>query len=367
MTRHSLDQALRLVNEGKYSEALIILDSLVNSENDKNARGHRAWLYRHLGKYQEALADYEKLENNLDARALAAECLFKLGEINKALLRSLEVLNKDSSNCIAVKTIYKCQMALGVEEFEKENQLISTVRGKSAQINSVVSALEEDTKSFPTSVHPPVGLLLYALVRSLKPELVIETGSFIGYSSLCISQALEDNGQGVLHSFDLFSEVPPNYISPILGEMDSLYDIANGHINKSGLQDRVVFHAGNSSDSINELFKDRENILDLAFIDGDHTIKGCLKDWHAVDKLLKPGAIVVLHDTLPNGCDWLGPHNLLGSLENKEKANYRWINLPTYDEAGLGIIQKLSHLEHSQLKPALLDLIHERFFHDNQK
>lgn len=45
-----------------------------------------------------------------------------------------------------------------------------------------------------------VGALLYALVRCLKPEKILETGT--GFSTMMILQALQDNGVGGLVSID---------------------------------------------------------------------------------------------------------------------------------------------------------------------
>jgi hypothetical protein len=51
----------------------------------------------------------------------------------------------------------------------------------------------------------PLGnrLLWYALVRAVKPRLVVETGIHHGLGSLVLLRALERNGQGELISFDL--------------------------------------------------------------------------------------------------------------------------------------------------------------------
>ena len=46
------------------------------------------------------------------------------------------------------------------------------------------------------------------------------------------------------------------------------------------------------------VLEDLENPLDMAFLDGDHTIRGCLKDWNAVQPALKPGGIVA--SAVPN-------------------------------------------------------------------
>lgn len=46
-------------------------------------------------------------------------------------------------------------------------------------------------------------LFLYYAVRTLKPRVVVETGVANGHSSFFILAALQRNGDGVLHSFDI--------------------------------------------------------------------------------------------------------------------------------------------------------------------
>jgi predicted O-methyltransferase YrrM len=52
-------------------------------------------------------------------------------------------------------------------------------------------------------VEHATGLALYALVRLLQPTTVVETGVADGRSSFMILSALERNGQGTLHSFEV--------------------------------------------------------------------------------------------------------------------------------------------------------------------
>jgi predicted O-methyltransferase YrrM len=49
--------------------------------------------------------------------------------------------------------------------------------------------------------------LLYALVRSFKPSVVLETGVANGHSSFYILRALDANEHGQLHSIDCSAEV----------------------------------------------------------------------------------------------------------------------------------------------------------------
>ena len=51
--------------------------------------------------------------------------------------------------------------------------------------------------------HPRI---LYSLMRSLKPEIAVEVGTYRGYAACYMAQALKENGRGHLYCIDDFSE-----------------------------------------------------------------------------------------------------------------------------------------------------------------
>ncbi|GES28500.1 class I SAM-dependent methyltransferase [Streptomyces angustmyceticus] len=52
--------------------------------------------------------------------------------------------------------------------------------------------------------------MTYLLLRDLRPEVVVEIGTFHGWSTMWILSALRDNGAGHLHSFDIVDNVVRN-------------------------------------------------------------------------------------------------------------------------------------------------------------
>lgn len=73
-----------------------------------------------------------------------------------------------------------------------------------------VKARLNDAYTVRASLFPPewgveeaTGLTIYALTRLLRPKTVVETGVADGRSSFMILSALEKNGVGTLHSFDI--------------------------------------------------------------------------------------------------------------------------------------------------------------------
>lgn len=48
---------------------------------------------------------------------------------------------------------------------------------------------------------------LYALVRMLKPRMVLETGTYLGYGAYCLACAVRENGFGAVHTAEPSPEV----------------------------------------------------------------------------------------------------------------------------------------------------------------
>jgi predicted O-methyltransferase YrrM len=71
----------------------------------------------------------------------------------------------------------------------------------------LASRYETHSLTFPLNwaVETGTSFLLYALIRGLRPEAVIEIGVANGHSAYFMLNALRANGTGTLHSFDVFS------------------------------------------------------------------------------------------------------------------------------------------------------------------
>ena len=362
-----LEKVKTLILSGKYNDALKYFELLIRDpECGLNALGHRAYLYRSIGRFEEAINDYEEIVKknpaDLDALALLADTRLLIGQTDKAIIESIKVLQKNPMHTRALQVLINYHQALGLMETSQTSEPNYDKIQPSKPINPVIDLLERDPNSYPASVYPEIGRFLYSFVRCYRPKLVLETGSYVGYSSLCIAQALEENKIGYLHSFDLFLDLP-DYKSPVIGPCSNTLEVARAHINKAELSNRVTFYKGDSSETIKKVFKDNLKCFNLAFIDGDHTLRGCLKDWLVIDQLLVEEGVVLLHDTMPEKCGWLGPRYLLEELGKKESSNYHWVNIPTPDGFGLGIIQKKSKNDSKKWWPPLTKLFTEWLFH----
>lgn len=341
-----LEPVHKLIRAGEHERALRAYEqALTDPASRLKVLGDRAWFFLRLGRYEEALADYDEVlsqtPNDTEAAALRAQVLAKLGQCEEAMRAAVDVLVVDPCSATALEVMNFCHRQAGLAPRKAAPPSGHESPPPVRPLNPVLDALERDPASYPASVYPEIGRFLYGFVRMGRPRLVLETGAYVGYSSLCIAQALEDNEEGHLHSFDLFLD-RTGYVSPVLGPQQDGLAVARGHLERAGLSHRVTFHKGDSSTTIRRLLAPGGARFDLAFIDGDHTLRGCLKDWQAVDELLQEGGFVLLHDTMPEACGWLGPRHLLEELGRRAASDYHWINLPSPEGFGLGIIQKRS-------------------------
>lgn len=59
--------------------------------------------------------------------------------------------------------------------------------------------------------HNDLGRTLYDEVIKLKPEKIIDFGVLNGYSTICLAQAVRDNGFGKVYVYDLFEKYEHNH------------------------------------------------------------------------------------------------------------------------------------------------------------
>lgn len=56
-----------------------------------------------------------------------------------------------------------------------------------------------------------LGVTLYNYVRYVKPDVIIDFGVLNGYSTICMAQALRENGKGRIKVYDLFEKYEYNH------------------------------------------------------------------------------------------------------------------------------------------------------------
>ncbi len=127
-------------------------------------------------------------------------------------------------------------------------------------------------------------IMLYALIRGLKPKFAIEIGVRWGGSARIICNAMQDNGLGKIVGIDPATE--------------------NFRVKSIELHDRYILHKGYSPDAIPgamELLN--TNRVDFVFIDALHVHDAVKKDFLGVLPYLTSGAHILFHDTYHQGVD----------------------------------------------------------------
>lgn len=122
------------------------------------------------------------------------------------------------------------------------------------------------------------GQFLKMMCRMIGARRVLEIGTYTGYAAISMASGLEDGG--VLHTIDV---------------NDELEDFTRGFIERSGLQDRIVFHVGDACEIIPRL----EETFDLVFIDADK--REYSEYYRLVFDKVRPGGMIVADDVLWDG------------------------------------------------------------------
>lgn len=92
------------------------------------------------------------------------------------------------------------------------------------------------------------GRFLSLISKLIRPERILEIGTFTGYAALCMAEGLSEGGR--LMTIDINEE---------------LEDIVQAFVVKAGMQEKVHHIIGNALDEIPKL----EESFDLVFIDAD--------------------------------------------------------------------------------------------------
>jgi len=214
---------------------------------------------------------------------------------------------------------------------------------------SALGELYENPICFPASLSPEAGLLLHALVRNLCPRLIVEIGSFVSVSTHWMAGALAENGVeatefGRIHCFDLFAPIrrgPWRDVEMTKG----VKEFVEERLERAGLSEYVRLHKGDSSSGVRGLHDELAGAggVDLAFIDGDHGVKGACTDLAAVEPVLNTGGYVVLHDVFPEQCGGHdGPRHILDNLGKVAGGVYEQIELYLGPlNYGLGLLRRV--------------------------
>ncbi len=125
---------------------------------------------------------------------------------------------------------------------------------------------------------PYQGRVLSMISKIVRPNAILELGTFTGYATLCLAEGLHSNG--VIHTIDINEE---------------LHDFQRKYFDKSDFGHQIIQHTGNALDIIPELNK----TFDLVFIDADKP--NYSNYFHLIIDKLNLGGIILSDNVLWHG------------------------------------------------------------------
>lgn len=122
------------------------------------------------------------------------------------------------------------------------------------------------------------GRLLKMLVRMIRPQNILEVGTFSGYSAICMAEGLEPGGK--VYTFEI---------------NDELEDFTRPWIEGSDVADRIEFIIGDAVTEAPHL----GITFDMAFIDGDK--RTYLPTYEMALRVVRPSGFILADNTLWDG------------------------------------------------------------------
>ena len=125
----------------------------------------------------------------------------------------------------------------------------------------------------------------------------IETGSYLGCSGVLAGLSSKHGSTVYCHDiwFENIEDITATGTRPPDGVDNYLFTFYENVLNNN-LQNIIIPIRGDSAYTLNI---HRDESIDLAFIDGDHTYEGALKDLDTVLPKMKKGGVILCHDCRP--------------------------------------------------------------------
>jgi len=122
------------------------------------------------------------------------------------------------------------------------------------------------------------GRFLSMVSKMVNPSIILEIGTYTGYSAICLAEGLAEGG--ILYTIELNNENE---------------DIIRRYLKKSGYSDRVRLHFGDAL----EIIPGIDETFDLVFLDADK--ERYIDYFELVFDRVRPGGIILADNVLWDG------------------------------------------------------------------
>jgi len=143
------------------------------------------------------------------------------------------------------------------------------------------------------------GVYLYAVLRTVRPQVAVETGVANGFSTAFSLLALQANGDGHLHSIDLPREVGREYAPGTFYEGEGRAGIPPGSepgwLIPAELKERWTLILGRSQEELPALLE-RLGTVDTFMHDSEHSFDCMWFEFNVAWPALRPGGVLVSDD-----------------------------------------------------------------------
>jgi len=170
------------------------------------------------------------------------------------------------------------------EQTSLSPEVLAYLRAESLREDELLRELREETASYPMGrvmqVMPEEGQLLALLVKLANARVVLEVGTFTGYSTLCMARALPPGGR--LITCDITNRWPK---------------IGMQYWQRSGVAGRIEVKIGDAAETLPLLLAEKgPGFVDVAFIDAD---KASYRTYYEKTlPLIRPGGLIIIDNTL---------------------------------------------------------------------
>ena len=177
--------------------------------------------------------------------------------------------------------------------------------------NEFLAALRKETMGLEMArmqIAPEQGQFMAMLLSLIGAQKVIELGVFTGYSTLCMAQALPE--EGLIVACDL---------------NEDWANIGRSYWKKAGVEEKIKLRLGSAKDTLEIMLESGEQgQYDFAFIDADK--ENYINYYEQCLKLLRPGGLLAIDNVLWDG------HVADLSIKDEETQAIRALNRHVYGD-----------------------------------